>query len=695
MSVRPSSALREKADALALLLSSGQSSTIEVTTLFEELGITNEQIADTSLPAFTTTGHIGIYKPEEVDGEIVYSRDVARKARWTYFADIPTIPAKGQRKRVLLLGESVARGFLLDPGFTPAQVLGALLNGNADKDEFEVIDLAETNLGMAGLKERYREALDLEPDMVLFLAGNNWRDDLVNMILTDKTYLSRVREALVVNQDISSARTILEELFAKLVQDFLAYVRTVGGPALPVIFAIPEFNLLDCRSTPGERFISRLPDNGIAGWIAARDRAELALKDKDAQAAIAQAGTMIALDPSHPYGYELLADAHLLLQEYDKARVYLETARDTALFCRTNSKPRMFNITRQTILREAAGHNIDVVDIPEVFSRHLDGRIPGRDLFLDYCHFTAEGIQVAMQAVADRILTLSGNKASGKVPAASIRPDQEVHAMAHLFAAIHNAHWGQQYGILYHHCVKALQYSKEIARTMIYYCDMMNRSASNNLCKTLEILVTGNTRLDRYVHALLHPRAGKTMEIDLVNAMVAALQTAGVNLSKYVDDLRNKEHGVAMQAVNLLETFYHATSYDEYQGTKAAFFQARDAQSVFFLVAAKDEPVFFDISLRVPGLTEEGKITVLLNGIQVSEVLVSGKWTRHSLTVPADICTNGINTVTICWPVPEQLAAAEQRATADEAILDAAFYVFGEIVTFTATSNTATHFELN
>jgi len=84
-----------------------------------------------------------------------------------------------------------------------------------------------------------------------------------------------------------------------------------------------------------------------------------------------------------------------------------------------------------------------------------------------------------------------------------------------------------------------------------------------------------------------------------------------------------------------------------------------------------------------------------LNGVQVSEVAVSGKWTRHSLTVPADICTNGINTVTICWPVPGQLVAAEQRATADEAILDAAFYVFGEIVTFTATSNTSTHFELN
>jgi hypothetical protein len=695
MSVRPSSALREKADALALLLSSGQSSVTEINTLLEELGITNELTEDTLSPVSGTTGHIGIYKPEEVDGEIVYNRDIARKGRWTYFADIPTIPAKGGRKRIVLLGESVARGFLLDPGFTPAQVLGALLNGNADKDEFEIVDLAETNLGMAGLKERYREALALKPDMVLLLAGNNWREDLVNMILTDKAYLSRVREALVVNQDIASARTVLEELFATLVGSFLEYVRTLGGPELPVVFAIPEFNLLDCRSTPGERFISRLPDNGIAGWIAARDQAELALKEQDAQRCITAATSMIALDPSHPYGYELLADVHLLLQEYDKARVYLETARDTALFCRTNSKPRMFNVTRQTILREAAGYQIEVVDIPEVFNQHLNGRIPGRDLFLDYCHFTAEGIQIAMQSVADKILALSGNKTSGKVPAASIRPEQEVHAMAHLFAAIHNAHWGQQYEILYHHCVKALQYSKEIAKTMIYYCDMMNRSASNNLCKTLEILVTGNTRLDRYVHALLHPRAGKTMEIDLVNAIVAALQTAGVNLNKYVDDLRNKEHGVTAQAVNLLETFYHATSYDEYQGTKAAFYQARDAQSVFFLVAAKDEPVFFDISLRVPQLQEEGKITLLLNGVQVSEVTVSGKWTRHSLTVPADICTNGINTVTICWPVPALLVAGERQAAADDTILDAAFYVFGEIVTFTATSNTSTHFELN
>src|SRR5262245_21445068 len=47
---------------------------------------------------------------------------------WHFWANVQKIPAKGQRQRIVLLGESVARGYLYDPQFNPAMALQAMMN---------------------------------------------------------------------------------------------------------------------------------------------------------------------------------------------------------------------------------------------------------------------------------------------------------------------------------------------------------------------------------------------------------------------------------------------------------------------------------------------------------------------------------------------------------------------------------------
>jgi hypothetical protein len=45
-----------------------------------------------------------------------------------------------------LIGESVARGYLYDPQFTPAMALEAILQAQLGHNAVEVIDLARTDL---------------------------------------------------------------------------------------------------------------------------------------------------------------------------------------------------------------------------------------------------------------------------------------------------------------------------------------------------------------------------------------------------------------------------------------------------------------------------------------------------------------------------------------------------------------------
>jgi len=649
-------------------------------------------------------GNIGIYYPEVIDGKTWFKRNIKFKEAWTLFANVQSIPPKGDRKRVVFLGESVARGFLLDPGYTPAGVLETLLNSSvAGEEEFEVIDLAETNLGMEGIRRRFIECMMLQPDLVIFLAGNNWRSDMEVTVVNEADHYKKLSAAIEKHGGIIGIKGVLEELFESVVDTFIGFIADLAKQHnVSVLFAIPEFNLMDCRATPCEKFVTKLPGETTRQWLEARKQAEIALAAGKIDEAEAHAQTMVTLDPTHPLGFEIMADCNVAKGDYAAARENLETARDSALFCRTDSKPRIYRVIRKTILENAERYNLHVVDIPAVFEKHLKGKVPGRDLFLDYCHFTVEGIQVAMEAVANKALfALSGPDKTVQVKAKMIQPDNQVQAMAHLFAAIHNAHWGQSYGILYYHCSKALQYSKDLAKTMIYYADMMTRRTTNTLCKTFEILVS-NFQLDRYIHALRNPRNQKGMELDLVNAMVAALKNVGINLTNYINDLRAKEHSVTEQKINLLKSFYHVTSYDEYHGTKAAFFQARDSQSRFFLLGKKDLPILFSITLRVPcapGETE--KVTIVVNDVPVSEITVSDKWSDHTIAISGDVSVDGVNVITIYWPVlnyhpnVSSIAAARQTTADAYVILDAVFCVFGEIMHFTAVGNSPKTFATN
>src|SRR6185295_2526663 len=76
--------------------------------------------------------------------------------------------------RVALFGESAAAGYLYAPHLTPAQVLEGQLRSIGGSADFEVIDLARTNERLASLAQTVRAALQIQPDVLVIYAGNNW-----------------------------------------------------------------------------------------------------------------------------------------------------------------------------------------------------------------------------------------------------------------------------------------------------------------------------------------------------------------------------------------------------------------------------------------------------------------------------------------------------------------------------------------
>lgn len=683
---RPSELHKEVATDLAALLPVTEENQQTVLDLMEKLGYANPQKSEEETAVENPfKAHVGIYKPDIKDGKKYYQRDILLKERWSYFADIQTIPAKSDKKRIVLLGESVTRGFLLDPEYTPAIVLDQLLNSTKEQFGYEIIDLAETNLGMAGIKERYLECMALEPDMVVFLAGNNWREDLLIAIGNSQKKQTALQEVTQGEDGIAIAKPLIEDYFSTIVDDFLAFTGTISKKnGVPVLFAIPEFNLLDCRSTPGERVVSELPYEKLKSWIEAKESAEENLASGDTQTCMIHAKQMVEIDPSHPYGFELLADCSIKNDQHKEARHYLEMARDTALFCRTNSKPRTFKIVQETILAKAASYGIEVIDLPAVFKAHLDGKVPGRELFLDYCHFSVAGIQVAMEAVYKKVLQEFDDVRKTHKDVKTIIPSNEVVALGHLFAAIHNAHWGQSYDILLYHCSESLSKWKDIAKTMVYYCDMISRGAANNVCKSLEKILEDNTKLDRYVHALVPARNMKNMELELVDAMTTVLKSNGVDITNYLLKIRLDDHNIKNRRINLLQNYYHATSYDEYQGQKTAFLQARDSKSDFFVVADAKTKAVLSVSLRIPGIINENDDTVTLyvNNTEVTKLSVGHKWQTHTVEIPVDFLQNGMNVFRLKWPIVATSRELQDKGSST-AILDAAFRVFGEISSLT------------
>src|SRR5215208_1952514 len=137
----------------------------------------------------------------------------------------------------------------------------------------EVIDLARTNLSHE-IKHLAVSALQLEPDITILFAGNNW-----GVAFPGTSDIARLDEALN-REGMPGAKRVAEMQIARIatriVNDVAAAYEKKG---IPLVWIVPEWNLADWRDQ-----ITNPPHLGNdlnREWLSALDQAEGALRDGD------------------------------------------------------------------------------------------------------------------------------------------------------------------------------------------------------------------------------------------------------------------------------------------------------------------------------------------------------------------------------------------------------------------------------
>lgn len=650
------------------------------------LGLLGEQNGHS--PGFPP-GWVGIWQPKTEDGQRVFVRSQTRMEEWTYWAELQKFPAKSDRKRVVYLGESVARGYFYDPKFTPAAVLEQFL---ADvPGGCEVLDLARSNLNTRHLAELVESAAAASPDALVIFAGNNWSFEVRQLAAWPDR---EVGAAILRDEGVAGLKAYVDNQLKNTIERIVSPSIEKIAREIPVVIMIPEFNLVDW-SFGGNVDAPWLPGRGNERWLRCYREAEEALRQGRVAEAEALAGEMIALDGGAAAGgFLLLAQCKRRQGRADEVRALLEKARDAhswEITWRISVQPPKPLAYVQDLLRQMSSvPNVTVVDIPRVLGEWLYGEAPGRRLFLDYCHLTTEGIRVAMAAAAEALSPILGGPQADfwELATAPVAPDPGTEGEARFAAAIHNAHWGQSYDVVLHHCREALIASPDMAEPMHQFAELQARQAPPWACSAAERLVASmpSGPLRRYLATYMVHSQGKFLDEQLVEAILTALEEAGQPRRERIEALRRGEQGVrAGRPLNLLSV-YHQPSWTNRdwmtEWSAYHFFRAHAPVSRFVFESVAAQPLHLRMVCR--RLVDAEACEVRFNGDSVGTLAVGESWQTWS-TELANV-REGLNELEVHWPVRTlageeglRLAAADFENNFNFDLLP----IFGEISTLT------------
>jgi hypothetical protein len=638
---------------------------------------------------------VGIWERRREDGQTYFIRRQDAVREYVWWSSLGRIGPKGKKTRVVLIGESVARGYLYDPAFTPSLALEMMLESELGKGAVEVLDLARTNLAFEA-RELAISALALEPDALVVFSGNNWGISSLQLP-SDIPYIDTALRGSGVPGLKRFVEMRLGQRVSEVVSDVAAAYKARN---VPVFWIVPEFNLADWRDPVNNA--PHLREGANAEWMLKRVQAEEALKTGNDQAASRLAQEMIALDEcTVAMGLYILADCEWRRGRLEETRRYLELAKDASVWELPLFAPRPHSTTQRTLREEARRQGNEVIDLPLLFADHLKGEIPDRRLFLDYCHMTSLGIQISMAATAARILhRLKGvGASSSRLASACELPSTTVEAEASFLAAIHNAHWWQPFGIVHYHCLRAVQAgSHHLAQIMQSYVDLQLRRTPMLMCRSAEhiagmasqiigsyLLVLNNQQLDRV----------------LLDAIIASLKTVGIDHSEYRAQLERQEHSVLHHPTNLLEHYYCSSGMQEKEilwvlprneaktwGRGTDYYKAYWRESKFVFVGEANGRLQLRLTSRLPDITTDNTISLFLNGNHIGDANLDRQWNTFDIITEDGAMREGLNEIVIRWPEP--LFAGLRRlenAAADliQGFVPDFFQVFGEIHSLIAT----------
>lgn len=688
---RPSPHTKDAASELAecLSLESGN----RMLSLIKHLSVAHEEIVR-PVPAFRSTKDqqprpVGIWEPVLREGKRHYVRNPNPGEPSGLWANVARIPPKGPHRRIVLLGESVARGFFFDPYFNPSMALQHVLRELTGDRGVEVTDLARSDLSLEQLRELATTAVDLSPDAVVVLAGNNWTPmpHLSPMGFHELASILRSGSGMV------DVKHFLENELRSRVQSIISTLCALAVQhGFLLVIAIPEFNLVDWHTDVASPPL--IASGGTAEWLRTRSDAGNRLSTGELDEAQILGRRILALDQgTTPVGCNILAEVSLRRGFLDEARKYLEMARDSVLCSARTDPPRCYSIIQETIRQEALKKKYIAVDLPHVLQTRWNGALPDRRMFLDYCHFTVEATQVSMAAIAEELLPRLFNlqASARRIAEAELKVPEKVVAEAHFLAAIHNANWGQEAQIVRYHCQTALDLSPDVSRMMTLFLDFHIRRAPSSLCKAFEEMCgLQNLAAINLLFSPSIPAEEEFLNEILIEEVIEGLRKTEPGLRAKMESLLTQEHGVQRRSVDLLRKAYSGTSFIVAQDqANRAYYLAHSRTSRFRLVCKSSEMIRLSISYRCRHGNCEEPIAIFVRGSNVACIPPSAKWETAEILLPAEAVRPGINPIEIHWPTTKVTLTALRNDIADNlerTILKEPTPIYGELRRMSAAS---------
>ena len=647
----------------------------ELSSFIHALGLADEGRSRAGPPIETDSipQRIGPWEREHSDGEASFRRS-PEAGFFEPWSNAPAIPAKSARKRVVFLGESVARGFFYEPQFTPAGVLEEMLNRHGLPGQAEVVDLAMHDMRGDFLLSLLKGAACLKPDLCVVFAGNNWACGLPPEIAEERNFKRLVAHALE-RDGLAGMRACISREVASYSGELVGRIQaTCRELAVPLVFVLPDCNLTHWH--PQESCpCPWLPREGNEAWNRCAELARTALKNGDMPGVRQQAEIMRRLDGgTASLGAFLLGRCALGEGSVQEARKHFQAARDASLGLRPYNPPTPFGVVQEAIRSSAREEGTFLVDLPKVFDARSGGTLPGHQFFLDYCHLTSQGILIAMAETAKAIRRAwkedSGEASTGSMEGIQ-RPSPELEAEARMGAAIHNAHWGQpREGIL--SCLEAMPSSADADEALVRLLTCIARKTPSwMLPEGRELFDHARSKyLKSYIVVSWLARETNRFDHDLSEAVLEVLERRGVQRRHWLRELRCGESPNGLErSWDFLDPSLAPCGNDPDRRWMtvpeiSCYYKAFSPVSKFFWVAGDSGPARILLTCRAGDRSPGEACRLVVNGRECARFTPAGEWKTFELPIEAGSRFRGTNVVEVHWPrrpVSEPSAMARKR----------------------------------
>lgn len=305
------------------------------------------------------------------------------------------------KMRLLLIGESAAGSW----GFFGKNSLGNLLSHTLSSNQpgsCEVIDLTCVNANWHNDCLQYlHSGMTLNPDAVILYAGNNearWL--LPSIIQSDLPNLEGVYDLRweFLTGNAEAAMDGLSQTYCSLLKQCVADTIFVCRKFdVPVIFIIPPYNYQ--KWIPPEQVPSHLKSDEIFKWFNNIEIAEEALKAHDIKASILHAENAIHIDHGRcQRSHSLLARALKFLNP-TRAEYHFKKAAFSGFGPYLQAIPSMPAEGAEILRKTLKSFEVPYVDLAAIFESEDSPLIDNETFFLDYCHLSDRGHQVATREI--------------------------------------------------------------------------------------------------------------------------------------------------------------------------------------------------------------------------------------------------------------------------------------------------------